>query len=271
MLHCLLCLSPTSFLSWQICFVLLRGSVLFLHTFSVVFVISFNLAFLFFTRFLLLTLPAVPCFFSPCFFISVFTPIFLIQKDLDFCGLNNVDWIKKVLGPIFLYLPKPFCQRTVFCGRFIFCCKSAGQIILTGSKGSWVQFIFICRSHSTRELYSVVKLYFAIKLYSAADLYSATDLCFVVDYFYLHFFLWKFLALRSSWWVFGPCFSLGFLPHESLGTDLQKWTSTHIHTINASYKMLTSSDFDDFPPATLNCSLTCLAIEVLSHLIMLST
>ena len=194
---------------------------LFLHTFPTVFVISFNLAFIFFTRFLLLTLLTVPCFFSPCFFISVFTPIFFIQKNLGLCGPNNVDWIKRVLGLIYLYLPKPFCQRTVFCskfvfyGRFVFCCKFAGQIMLTGSKGSWAQFIFICRSHSARELYSTVKLY------SAIDLYSAADLCFAVDYFYLHFFLWKFLALWSSWWVFGPCFSLGFLRHEPLGTNLQ--------------------------------------------------
>ena len=28
-----------------------------------------------------------------------------IQKDLDLCGPNNVDWIKKVLGRICLYLP----------------------------------------------------------------------------------------------------------------------------------------------------------------------
>ena len=86
--------------------------------------------------------------------------------------------------------------------------------MLTRSKGSWAQFIFICRSH------------FATELYSATDLYSIADLCFVVDYFYLHFFLWKFLALRSSWWVFRPCFSLGFLPHKPLGTYLQKWAST---------------------------------------------
>ena len=31
-----------------------------------------------------------------------------IQKDLGLCGPNNVDWIKRVLGPICLYLPKPF-------------------------------------------------------------------------------------------------------------------------------------------------------------------
>ena len=89
-----------------------------------------------------------------------------------------------------------------------------GQIMLTRSKGSCAQFTFIYRSHSARELYSAAKLYFT------ADLYSATDR------FPLHFFLWTSLALWSSWWAFGPCFSLGFLPHRPLGIDLQKWAST---------------------------------------------
>ena len=186
--------------------------VLFLHVFPATFIIFLWFGFSSFHM-----IPAVPYFFSPCFFISVFMPIFFIQKDLGLCGPNNVDWIKRVLGPIYLYPPKPFCQITVFC------CKFAGQIMLTGSKGSWAQFIFICRSHSARGLYSMVKLYFGV------DLYSTADLCFAVDYFYLHFFLWKFLALQSSWWVFGSCFSLGFLPHEPLGTDLQKWASTLIN------------------------------------------
>ena len=44
-----------------------------------------------------------------------------IQKNLGLCGPNNVDWIKRVLGPICLCLPKPFYQRTVFCDRFVFC------------------------------------------------------------------------------------------------------------------------------------------------------
>ena len=64
-----------------------------------------------------------------------------------------------------------------------------GQIMLTRSKGSWAQFVFVYQSHSAEELYSTKELY------SAADLYS------VIDCFPLHFFLWTFLALRSSWWV----------------------------------------------------------------------
>ena len=50
-----------------------------------------------------------------------------------------------------------------------------GQIMLTGSKGSWVQFVFVCLSHSARELY------YAVNLYSAADLYFAVDLRFAID------------------------------------------------------------------------------------------
>ena len=44
-----------------------------------------------------------------------------IQKNLGLCGLNNVNWIKRVLGPICLNLPKPFCWRIVFCSKFVFC------------------------------------------------------------------------------------------------------------------------------------------------------
>ena len=43
-----------------------------------------------------------------------------LQKDLGLCGPNNVDWIKRVLGPICLCLPEPFCQGTVLCGRSVF-------------------------------------------------------------------------------------------------------------------------------------------------------
>ena len=104
--------------------VLLRVSVLFLHAFLAVFVISFNLAFLSFTCFLLLTFPAVAYFFSLCFFISVFTSILLHKRIWALYGPDNVDWIKRVLGPICLCLPEPFCQGTVLCGRSVFYCRS---------------------------------------------------------------------------------------------------------------------------------------------------
>ena len=100
---------------------MLRVLSYFFTRFLLCLLFSFGLAFLSFTWFLLLTLPAAPYFFSPCFFILALTPIFFIQKDLGLCRPNNIDRIKRVLGPICLYLPKPFCQRTVFCGRFVFC------------------------------------------------------------------------------------------------------------------------------------------------------
>ena len=68
------------------CFVLLHVFVLFLHAFPAVFVISFSLTFLFFTHFLLLTLPVVPCFFSSYFFILAFTPVLLYKRIWAFVG-----------------------------------------------------------------------------------------------------------------------------------------------------------------------------------------
>ena len=47
------------------------------------------------------------------------------QNNLGRCGPDNVDWIKRVLGPICLCLPEPFCQGTVLCGRFVFCGRFA--------------------------------------------------------------------------------------------------------------------------------------------------
>ena len=147
------------------------------------FIISFDLAFLSFTQFLLLTLLATPCFFLSCFFILFFTPILLYKRVWAFVG----------------------------------------QIMLTKSKGSSAQFALICRSNSIEELYFVADLYFA------ADLYSVADLHFAADCFPLHFFLWTFLAFRSSWWVFGPCFSLGFPLHGLSVRDLLKLASTTLH------------------------------------------
>ena len=70
------------------------------------------------------------------------------------------------------------------------------------------QFALIYQSHFAKELYFVANLYFAADLYSTADRFP------------FHFFLWTFLALRSSWWVFESCFLLGFLPHRLLDIDL---------------------------------------------------
>ena len=116
--------------------------VLFLHAFPTTFVI-----FLWFGFSFLYVIPAADTSYRSLFIFIVLLHISFhaypfIQKNLGLCGPDNVDWIKRVLSPICLFLPKPFyegtvlCSRSVFCGRFVFCCKFAGQIMLTGSKGS---------------------------------------------------------------------------------------------------------------------------------------
>ena len=47
-----------------------------------------------------------------------------------------------------------------------------GQIMLIGLKGSWAQFVFVCQSHSARELYYAVDLYSTVDLHFAIDLYT---------------------------------------------------------------------------------------------------
>ena len=60
--------------------------VVFLHVFLAMFVISFDLTFLSFMQFFLLTFSVVPCFFSSCFFILVFTHILLYKRIWTFVG-----------------------------------------------------------------------------------------------------------------------------------------------------------------------------------------
>ena len=48
-------------------------------------------------------------FHFPVFLHISFHTYSFIQKDLGLCGPNNVNWIKRVLGPICLNLLKPFC------------------------------------------------------------------------------------------------------------------------------------------------------------------
>ena len=124
LLHYLLFLSsfvPTPFLLWQISFVLFCCVSLsyFLHAFPVV--LSFPLVWLFF--------PSRNSWCSLFLFIvllhiSFHTHLF-IQKDLGLCGPNNIDRIKRVLGPICLNLSKPFYWKTVFCRKFVICYRSA--------------------------------------------------------------------------------------------------------------------------------------------------
>ena len=126
LLHCLLCLSPTPFchsrlaLFWpDACF------VLFLHAFPTTFVIFLWFGFSF--------LHVIPATDTSCHSLFLFIVLLhisfhaypFIQKNLGLCRPDNVDWIKKVLGPICLCLPKSFCLETVFCGRSVFCGRFA--------------------------------------------------------------------------------------------------------------------------------------------------
>ena len=150
--------------------------VLFLHAFLAAFVVScvsFGFSFLQFGFSFLHAIPTTntSCcslfFFIVLLYINFHTHPF-IQKDLGLCEPDNVDWIKRVLGPICLDLSKPFCWRTVFCGRFVFCYK----------------FVICCRSAFCCRLLSLALL--------SLDLSCSS--VFLVD-------LWAllFIGLSSSW------------------------------------------------------------------------
>ena len=105
--------------------------ILFLHAFPTTFVISLWFGFSF--------LHMIPTAYTSCR--SLFLLVMLlyisfraypfIQKYLGLCGPDNVDWIKNVLGPICLCLPKPFCQKTVFYDKLVFCCRSLSLAFLS--------------------------------------------------------------------------------------------------------------------------------------------
>ena len=99
--------------------------VLFLHAFPATFVI-----FLWFGFSFLHVIPAADISYRSLFFFIVLLHISFhaypfIQKNLDLCGPDNVNWIKRVLGQICLCLLKPFCQGTILCGRSVFCGRFA--------------------------------------------------------------------------------------------------------------------------------------------------
>ena len=99
--------------------------VLFLHVFPATFVI-----FLWFGFSFLHVIPAADTSCCSLFLFIVLLHISFhaypfIQKNLGLCGPDNVDWIKRVLGPICLCLSKSFCQGTVLCGRYVFCGRFA--------------------------------------------------------------------------------------------------------------------------------------------------
>ena len=109
--------------------------VLFLHAFPATFFIFLWFGFSF--------LHVIPTANTSCRSVFLFIVLLhisfhaypFIQKNLGLCGPDNVDWIKRVLGPICLCLPKLFYQGTVLCGRSVFC----GRFVFCG------KFMFCCR------------------------------------------------------------------------------------------------------------------------------
>ena len=111
--------------------------VLFLHVFPATFVIFLWFGFSF--------LHVIPAANTSCRSLFLFVVLLhisfhaypFIQKNLGLSGPDNVDWIKRVLGLIYLCLPKPSCQSTVFygrfvfCGKFVFCCRSLSFALLS--------------------------------------------------------------------------------------------------------------------------------------------
>ena len=92
--------------------------VLFLHTFPAMFVIFLWFGFFFFLHVISAADTSYRSLFLFVMLLHIsFHAYHFIQKNLSLCGPDNVDWIKRVLCPICLCLPKPFYQRTVFCCR----------------------------------------------------------------------------------------------------------------------------------------------------------
>ena len=105
--------------------------VLFFHAFLATFVI-----FLWFGFSFLHVIPAADTSCRSLFLFVVLLHISFhvypfIQKNLGLSGPDNVDWIKRVLGSICLCPPKPSYQRTVFCSKFVFCCRFLSLALLS--------------------------------------------------------------------------------------------------------------------------------------------
>ena len=146
---------------------------------------------------------------ATCFvlFLHAFPTTFVILLWFGFSSLHMIPAADTSCRSLFLFI---VLFHISFLAYFLYerIWAFVGQIMLTRSKRSWAQFVFVCQSHSAKELYST------------ADLYSAANP------FPLHFFLWTSLPLWSSWQAFGPCFSLSFPLYGFLDTDSQKWAST---------------------------------------------
>ena len=144
-------------------------------------------------------LHAIPAADTSCFSLFLFIVLFhisfhtyhFIQKDLGLCGPNNVDWIKRVLGPICLDLLKPFCWRTVFCDRSVFC---------------W-RFVFCCRSAfccGSLSLVLFLSLDLSCSLVFLVGLWALLFIGLSFIWAFLHMGFWVLLLIGlSSSWAFG--------------------------------------------------------------------
>ena len=104
---------------------------LFLHAFPATFVIFLWFGFSFLHVILATNTSCRSLFLFVMLLHIIFHAHPFIQKNLGLCGPDNVDLIKRVLGPICLCLPKSFCQRTIFYGRFVLYCKSLSLTLLS--------------------------------------------------------------------------------------------------------------------------------------------
>ena len=168
--------------------------VLFLQVFLAMFVISFGLVSLSFTQFLLLTFSIVPCFFSSCFFILVFTSILLYKRIWAFMDLyqSKGSWT-----------------------QFSIICQSHSFKDL----------------YSTTNMYSTVDLYFTTYHFPLHFFLSpgiSVGFCFFSVFFFLGFSC-SLVFLVGLW----DLLFIGLLPYEVLGTNLQKRASTNLTTESA--------------------------------------
>ena len=110
--------------------------------------------------------------FAACFvlFLHAFPATFVIFLWFDFSSLHMIPAADTSCCSLFLFI---VLFHISFLAYFLYkrIWAFVGQIMLTRSKRSWAQFVFVRRSHSAKELYST------------AELYS------VADPFPLHFFL----------------------------------------------------------------------------------
>ena len=72
---------------------------------------------------------------------------------------------------------------------------------------------------------------FLFRSYGLLPYHRSPEVCGLLIFcassaFHLHLFLWTFLALRSSWWVFGALLFIGFFSVWAFGHGFKKWATT---------------------------------------------